>query len=351
MEVTRKGNVLVRIHTDEGISGIGEAGYSVDFHPMLSAIIENILKPLLVGQDPTFIAMIWQSMFEATHKWGRRGLETYAISGIDIALWDILGKASGKPIYKLLGGYRRKVDAYAAPSLKMPKEVAADCETALNRGFKAIKLWVGFDPGLDEEIVKTARTTVGDDVGLMVDANMAYDYKTAVDMANILYERYGILWLEEPVLSRSLYEYYTSHAKLANKTNVPLSGGECLFTRYEFVPIFEHKAFDIIQPDATGVGGISESSKISAMSSAYGISFIPHIACSSGTGVGLAANLQVIGASAHTPFVEYDLYDDSPLQNELLEEPLRSEDGCVQLSDKPGLGVELNEAAVEKYRI
>ena len=119
MVAEEKGGVLVRVSTDDGICRIGEAGFSVSHYPMVAPIIETLLKPVVIGEDPSFIARIWEKMFKATHKWGRRGLETYAMSGIDIALWDILGKVSGEPVYKLLGGYQRKVKAYAAPSLRM----------------------------------------------------------------------------------------------------------------------------------------------------------------------------------------------------------------------------------------
>jgi L-alanine-DL-glutamate epimerase-like enolase superfamily enzyme len=138
---------------------------------------------------------------------------------------------------------------------------------------------------------------------------------------------------------------------LASNTDVALSGGECLFTRYEFVPVFEMGAFDIVQPDAAGVGGISEAHRIGGMASAHGLDVVPHIACSSGTGVGLAANLQVIGSASNARFVEYDLYDDSPLQTGLLTEPPRAEEGFVELSEKPGLGIELDEGSLKRFLV
>ncbi len=349
--INRKGGVLVSVITDEGITGIGEAGFSVDFYPILKPIIENMLVPAIHGEDPTNIEKIWEKMYLTTHKWGRRGQETYALSGVDIALWDILGKSCGQPLYRLLGGYRNRVPAYAAPSLKPAQAVAKDCQAAVERGFRSIKLRVGFDPETDREIVCTARRIVGDKIGLGVDANMAYDYRTALRMAEILAGEYGILWFEEPIRSRSLYEYVNLHAELNRTADVPVSGGECLFTRYEFVPVFENKAFDIVQPDATGVGGITESRKISSMASSHGVSFMPHIACSSGTGIGLAANAHLLCASDSAPMIEYDQYDNSPLQTQLLKEPIRAVDGYVTVPDKPGLGVEIDPAALDRYRI
>jgi len=349
MEVDAKGGVLVKVHTNEGITGIGEAGFSIDFYPMIAPIIQNILEPLLVGKDPTLIEKRWEEMFKATHKWGRRGMETYALSGIDIALWDILGKISGQPIYKLLGGYNTTAKAYAAPSLKGVSEIVEECEQFVERGFTGIKLRVGLDERKDVEIVRRVRERVGENVDLMIDANMAYDTQTAIKMA-AKFEKYDILWVEEPILSRSIEEYCSEHKRLREKINIPLAGGESLFTRYEFIPIFTRKVFDIIQPDCTAVGGITEGATVAAMASSFGTICIPHIACSSGTGVGLAANLQIICSTARSPFVEYDPYD-SLLQQELLLEPIQAKNGYVKISDKPGLGVELNEKALKKYRV
>ena len=132
---------------------------------------------------------------------------------------------------------------------------------------------------------------------------------------------------------------------------MPISGCESLFTRYEFVPVFEKRAFDIVQPDAAGVGGITEAAAIAAMAEAHGVRCTPHVACSSGTGVGLAANMHVLATVADPPYAEYDLYDDSPLQRELLGEPLRGVDGVIRLRDSPGLGVDLDPDAVERYRV
>jgi len=348
MEVFTKGGVLVRVYTDEGITGIGEAGFSSSFYPMIVPVVKNILEPLLVGKDPCLIEKRWDEMFKATHKWGRRGMETYALSGIDIALWDILGKISKQPVYRLLGGYNTKIRAYAAPSLKEPKDISRECEEALRKGFTAIKLRTGLGLKKDIEIVRRARKVVGENTNLMVDANMAYTFKEAVEMARN-FEEYNISWLEEPILSRSLEEYCANHNRLKRVTNIPLAGGESLFTRYEFVPIFTRRAFDIVQPDCTGVGGITEGKNIAAMASSFGVICIPHIACSSGTGVGLVANLQIICSVARSPLVEYDFYE-NPL-DELLLEPIRAKDGYVQVSDEPGLGVKLNEDILKKYSI
>jgi len=349
MEVSIKGGVLVRIYTDEGVSGLGEAGFSCTFYPIIAPIVKNMLEPLLIGKDPRFVEKIWEEMFQSTHMWGRRGFETYALSGVDIALWDILGKVSNQPIYRLLGGFKTSVRAYSAPDLKEPERIIKECENAMRKGFAAIKLRVGLGVKKDLEIVQNARKVVGNEIDLIVDANMAYDFRTALKMSRE-FEQYNILWLEEPILSRSLEEYCSEHSRLKEKSNVPIAGGECLFTRYEFIPIFTRRVFDIVQPDCTGVGGITEANKIAGMASAHGVICIPHIACSSGTGVGFAANLHIICSSGRSPLIEYDPYE-SLFRRELLKNPIQVKKGYVEVPDKPGLGIELNEDALEKYTL
>jgi D-galactarolactone cycloisomerase len=182
-------------------------------------------------------------------------METYAVSGVEIALWDIVGKFAGMPIHRLLGTYQESVPAYAAPSLRLPAEVARDCEKAIQRGFRAVKLRTGLDPGTDVEIVRTARQTVGDRVALMVDGNSAYDPATAVRLASRFGE-YAIEFLEEPLKTNGLPAYIREHTELGRRISIPLAGGECLFTHWEFAELVESRAFAVLQPDCTGSGGI-----------------------------------------------------------------------------------------------
>lgn len=344
-----RGAVLVQVHTDEGIVGLGEAGFSVAFVDSIRPIIEGQLKPLLVGQDPADIGGLWQKMFQATHMWGRRGMETYALSGVDIALWDLMGKATGKPVFRLLGAHRTQVPAYWAPSLKPADVVAKESEEAASRGFQAIKLRAGL--GLDEDlrIMQAARKAAGDKMFITIDPNMAYDVHTAIDMTRRFNEcRLG--WVEEPILSRSLTQYLDFHSRLGQAVDVPVSGGESLFTRFEFQEVFPRKAFSIVQPDCTGVGGISECFKVAAMASAWNVPCVPHIACSSVAGVGLAANLAVICAIDNARYIEYDAYD-SPIRDALFKEPIKAVNGIVTVPERPGLGLELDPKAVTKYRV
>jgi len=341
------GCIIVEVKTDDGIIGIGEAGFTSMYWPSVGPIITQTLKPLVVGEDPLLIEHLFTRMHRATHGWGRRGFQTYAVSGIEIALWDIMGKVTGLPIWRLLGGFQTSIPAYWAPCLKPAKAIAKECEEAVKAGFSAIKLRVGLGLEEDLKIVKLVRKALGDKVALMVDANMAYDYRTSVKMAEE-FLALGVKWLEEPIATHSLTQYIEEHARLNGATDMPLAGGESLFTRWEFVEVLQRRSFDVVQPDAVSVGGIAETKKIAAMASAYNIPCVPHIACSSVAGIGFVANLHVIGSLDNALYVEYDAYD-SPIRDELFREPIKAGNGMVKMPEKPGLGLELNRKAMAKY--
>jgi len=346
MTVSAKGSTLVKILTDENVIGIGEAGFSAIYEPWIHLHVEK-LKPMIINQDPFDVEKIWEEMYGLTHMWGRRGMETYAISGIEIALWDIIGKACSKPVYKLLGGFKDKVRCYAAPSLKEPAIIKKECEKFVSEGFTAIKLRTGSGFDKDLDIVKSVREAVGKNIELMVDANMAYDHNKAVEMAKRL-TRYDISFFEEPVRARSVEEYVREMLRLKKKIEIPLAGGECFFTRYEFGELISKQAVDIVQPDATSVGGILECKKIGVMASVWGIKCIPHIACSSIPAFGLAANLHVICSLSNSPLIEYDPYD-TPLRREIVKGQLYAEKGFLMAPTASGLGLELNEDALKNY--
>ncbi len=349
MSVSVKGGIVVRVHTDEGLVGLGEAGLSAEYYPTVGPVVSRLLSPLLVGHDPLLIGELWEMMFGVTHLWGRRGIETYALSGIDIALWDLLGKVTGQPLYRLLGGSRTSIRAYFAPSLKDTQAIVHECVEGLEHGFTAFKLRVGLGLEKDHEIVAEVRRAVGDRVDLMVDANMAYDRRTAARMAQV-FESYGVHWLEEPIASRSLSQYIQDHQWLAQRTNLNLAGGECLLTRYEFIEALSRKVFEVVQPDATCVGGISEIKRIADMASAWNLTFAPHIACSSGTGLSLAAGLHVALSCANTSLVEFDAYG-GPGWDGLLVNPIEARNGFLVAPDGPGLGIELSPDGLAKYEL
>lgn len=348
MEVGVKGGIVVTVTTDDGITGVGEAGFSAEYFPTVGPVIEQ-LAPLLIGRDPTDIGALWQRMLDATHLWGRRGIETYAMSGIDIALWDLLGKLAGQPVYRLLGCVKTVARAYFAPSLKPLEQVVAEAQAAKDSGYTAIKLRIDGDLEAAVELVGSVRAVVGSDFEIAVDANMAYDRRGALALAREL-EGLGVSWLEEPILARSLSQYVTDHSWLADRVTLRLSGGESLFTRFEYIDLLERRTFDILQPDCTSVGGISEARRIADMASAWGLTCVPHIACSSGTGIGLAAGLHLVLACENAPLVEFDPYG-GPGWDGLLAAPLQVHHGQIQASDAPGLGLELCEGAEERFAV
>ena len=349
MAVHVKGGIVVRITTDEGLEGVGEAGFSAEYFPTVGPIINSQLAPMLIGKDPRDIGALWQQMLDATHMWGRRGIETYAISGVDIALWDLLGKIANQPVYRLLGASKPKVRAYFAPSLKPTAEIVEECRKAVAGGFSAIKLRATEELGQAVELVGSVRDAVGPDVDLMVDANMSYDRRGALRLAREL-EALDVAWLEEPILSRSLTQYVDDHSWLADRVALRLAGGESLLTRFEYIDLLTRRTFDVVQPDCTSVGGISEAKRVADLASTWNLTCVPHIACSSGTGIALAAGLHLILACENAPLIEVDAYG-GPGWDGLLQNPLEVRDGYVTASDAPGIGVDLSPDAYQRFAV
>lgn len=348
MVVGVKGGIVVRVTTDAGYVGYGEAGFSAEYFSTVGPIINDQLAPMLVGQDPSDIASLWQQMLDATHMWGRRGIETYAISGIDIALWDLLGKVSNQPVYRLLGAAKSRVRAYFAPALKSTPTVVEECLAAVADGYTAMKLRATADLKPTVEMVTAVRDAVGD-VQIMVDANMSYDRRGALHLSREL-EQLDVEWLEEPILARSLSQYVADHTWLADRVSLKLAGGESMLTRFEYIDLVSRRTFDILQPDCTSVGGISEAKRVADLAGAWNIECVPHIACSSGTGIALAAGLQVILASSNAPLIEVDAYG-GPGWDGLLVDPPVMRDGFVEAADRPGLGLDLAEDAFDRFAL
>jgi L-alanine-DL-glutamate epimerase-like enolase superfamily enzyme len=281
---------------------------------------------------------------------GRGGSITHAISGIDIALWDILGQATGQPVGRLLGGrYRERVRPYASILMDHPERLRDHLLQVHAQGFRAIKMgWGPFgreSDALDEKIVRTARETIGADCLLMVDAGASdafwkNGYKWALRTAEML-EEYDVYWFEEPLHPDALHDY----VRLREHARVPISGGEVLTRRQSFQPWFDAGAFDIVQPDVTKVGGISEERRIAWAAREKGARFIPH---GWNTALGLAADLHLASAFPDTDLVEY--LTGSPFIDEIVATPWKLDgDGMLEIPNKPGLGVELDRDAVAKY--
>ncbi len=348
---------IVQVFTDEGIVGIGECMTRLA-PKALQAIIEDI-APILQGRDPRETEVLWELMYGIMMNRGHsRGFFIEAVSGIDIALWDITGKARGVPVYQLLGGKQRDRIAAYASSLRF-RGLETTLETArtfLERGFRSMKIKIGqnpHDPSDDLKLVKAIRQEVGDDITLMVDVNCGYhsDVATALRVGRQL-EDLNIYWYEEPLSP----EHIEGYSKLAETLDMPVAAGEAAFTRYDFRDLIMRRAVDIIQPNACRTGGLSEVQKIAAISSAFHIPYAPHTgSCSA---VALSVALHIATALPHFLTYEYMQSDWSkdqpnPLRHELVQEPIEvfSDGHMAPPPDKPGLGIELNEDILLRYKM
>ncbi len=327
--------IIVRVLTDGGLAGTGEA-FAYGAPLAVCSVIEESLAPLLVGQDPLRIGALVDLMHRGTMIYGRRGLCMFAISGVDIALWDLLGKAHHAPVYELLGGaVRPRLPVYASLlRYDSPADVARACQHYATQGFGMLKLHQ-----TDVESVRTAREAVGSTVELMLDTNCPWDPAGAIVMARAL-APYRLFWLEEPVWPP---EDYVGLARVAAAIDTPIALGENESTLFGFREIVEHRAGDILQPSITKVGGISEFKKIVALAQAANLPIAPH---SFYFGPGLAATLHVAASFEGAMPVEFPTGEH---ETPFLARPIQARDGWVEVPRAPGLGVEINEEAVRRY--
>jgi len=337
--VTAREYTIARITTDDGITGIG---YSFGGRLLKEGLL-SVLKDLVIGEDPFDVERIWNKMFYNTLLPGRRGTILRGISCIDIALWDIMGKAVNKPVYKLLGGYRDKVPAYASGGYyregKTPLDLADELAGYVEKGFKAVKMKVG-RLSMKEEIerVRRAREAIGNEVALMLDANNAYpDAKTAIK-AGRQFEDYDIAWFEEPVMPDNI----PASAEIAAALETHVATGEIEGTRWGFRDLIEKKAADILQPDVTVVGGITEWMKVAHMAGGWDIPVAPHYFWD--------IHVHLAAATSNSLNVEYFLRESDVVNfDDVLTEPLRPVNGFLEVPQKPGLGIELNEEAIRRF--
>ena len=339
-------HTLIVVYTDQGITGWGSA-FTND---LLAEGALRILEPLLMGENALEPERVTEKLHANTFWMGRGGSVTHAISGINIALWDILGKATGQPVSRLLGGrYRERVLPYASLLMQEPQPLAAHLQAAQAQGFRAFKIgWGPFGRRsnlLDEQIVRAARDAVGEDALLMVDAGASdafwrQGYKWALRTAGMLAE-YGVNWFEEPLPPDDLSNYVL----LRSSAPLSIAGGEVLTRRQSFVPWIQNGAFDIVQPDVTKVGGISEERRIAWMAYDHGVQFVPH---GWNTALGLASDLHLASACPGCDLVEY--LTGSPFIDDIVEVPWRLDsDGMLPVPTGPGLGISINLDKVEKY--
>jgi L-alanine-DL-glutamate epimerase-like enolase superfamily enzyme len=358
-----RGGLLVEIETDDGVIGIGEAGTGGG---STRHVIEHQLRPLLVGDDPLLIEGLWQKVFARTRQFGRRGIVINALSGIDIALWDIAGKVARLPLYRLLGGCRNRVEAYASGGFyqegKSVDDLAAEAEGYRARGFKGMKMKIGRNPSTQthlrhlaggahlcevephEDIARVAavRKALGPKAKLMADVNCAWSPAMAIAMGRAL-EPYDLYWLEEPVATDDI----DGSARVAAALATPVAGYETEIGLYGFRDLITRGAVDVVQPDIAWSGGFSECRRIAAMAQAHHLMVAPHAFASAVT---LAASLHFAASTPNALVLEFD-QNPNGLRDELLKEPIAIDaDGMVRLPQRPGLGIELDPAAVERYR-
>jgi L-alanine-DL-glutamate epimerase-like enolase superfamily enzyme len=339
-------HTLLAVHTDTGHIGLG----SVFTNDRLVQAALDVLQPLTQGENALEPERVSEKLHQHMFWLGRGGSITHAISGIDIALWDLLGQATGQPVGRLLGGrYIDRVQPYASLLMQPPAQMKESLLGVKAQGFRAFKIgWGPFgrkDTKTDEAIVAAARDAIGDECQLMVDAggSDAYwsrGYKWAIQTAHML-NQYDVVWFEEALSPDALDDF----VKLREHSPVPISGGEVLTRRQSFLPWLSRGAFDIIQPDVTKVGGLSEERRIAWMAQDFGIEFVPH---GWNTAVGLAADLHLASAIPNTRFVEY--LTGSPFIDEIVQDPWRIDaEGFLAIPDAPGLGLTLDLDAVKRY--
>ncbi|MDA0284060.1 MAG: mandelate racemase/muconate lactonizing enzyme family protein [Planctomycetota bacterium] len=339
-------HTLIEVHTDEGISGVGSCFTS---GKLIEGAVE-LLWPLLKGQSGVEPERVSENLRQSSFWQGRGGSVEHAISGIDIALWDIMGKACGQPVSRLLGGnYRSRIRPYGSMLFDEPAALRTSLEETVSRGFRSIKLgWRPFgrrDRKFDELLVRTARDTVGDKVELMVDAGGSEQFwphglNWARETARMLAD-YDVVWFEEPLPPDDLEGYI----ELTRQSPVPIAGGEVLTRRQSFQPWIERRAIDIIQPDVTKNGGLSESRRIAWSAFDHNIQMVSH---GWNTAIGLAADLQLAAAIPVARYVEY--LTPCVYLEELTVEPfVLDDDGSLEIPDRPGLGVELDRDRLKHF--
>jgi len=339
-------HTLVEIITDDCVTGLGSAYTST---PLVQGSV-NIIRPFLVGASAVDPAAVSETLHQQTFWQGRGGAITHAISGIDIALWDIFGKITGQPVSRLLGGrLRDRIKPYGSLLMDDPAKTKDRLQAAKSRGFKAFKVgWGPFGRGdakTDEAIIRAAREAVGPECELMVDAGGSdaywpHGYKWAINTARMLAD-YDVVWFEEALRPDDI----AGHIKLREHSPVPIAGGEVLTRRQSFLEWIERGAVDIIQPDITKVGGLSEQRRIGHCADDHSILMVPH---GWNTGVGLAADLQVVAAADNAKWIEY--ITPAPYVDDLFMEPLTLDaDGMLAIPDRPGFGFDWNPDGVARH--
>ncbi len=347
---------LLKVETDAGITGWSDietqphvAHAAVNAPPSGSGYFEGI-KELAVGEDPFEVERLWDKIYKGTIYYGRRGVAIQALSGFDIACWDIMGKAIGKPIYKLLGGkYRQKIRAYASTLFRpTPEDIEKACEDYIKQGFSAVKFgYPGQGKEVNLDLVASARMALGEKRDLLIDLGWADYERSPHDALKLCREldRYNVYFLEDFLHP----ENYSGYAKVSekNSTSVKIAAGEHEATPWGFKDLIERGKVDIVQPDLSRCGGFTAIRKIIWLAQQSGVDVVPHAWL---TDLLTAASLHVNAALSRSLFLEYNVSSSLVLRG-IIKNPVRMKDGYIQVPEAPGLGVEVNEKEVEKYRV
>jgi L-alanine-DL-glutamate epimerase-like enolase superfamily enzyme len=353
-------SVIVRVDTECGLTGWGEAKAGVGSAAAcagLAAIVNDDYAPLLVGQDPRDVSRLWDVMYNtpregyavaggyALPQVGRRGLSISALAGVDVALWDILGKSLGVPVWRLLGGKRvERMPAYASGGWADAENIGAQLQGYCDKaGFRAVKMRVGVmdgSPARSAARVQAARATLGPDIRLMADAHGTWTVAEARAFARMV-EDCDLFWFEEPVSA----DDKAGMAEVRRSSSVPISAGESEFTRHDFREICELRAADVLQPDLAIAGGLTEGLRISALASAFNLRLAPHLWSGAPA---FAAGLHLAATQSAGFILEYSL-GHNPMLHDLIEESFPVENGHVAIPDRPGLGITVRESFLEQY--
>jgi L-alanine-DL-glutamate epimerase-like enolase superfamily enzyme len=337
--------VLVKVETDEGITGWGEAHHG-RCPGAIAKLIDTTIAELTVGMNALDVVAVWQRVYQmqlASH--GMGAAAAMALSGLDIALWDIRGKAAGWPLYRMLGGSAKPLTAYAGGislGFQPPSSLADEAAGYVESGYRVLKLRIGDNVRNDIARVQAVRERLGDDVALLADANANY---TLDDVRKVMpaYEEASLDWLEEPFPPHD-YRSYRSAAKLGS---VPLAAGENHYTRFEFHRLIEEGVVHHIQPDLSKTGGVTEGMRIAAMASVYKLPFNPH---TSATGINMATTVHVLASVDNPGYFEGDVAQHNPFRDEVGGTPyVVDKNGCVTPLERPGHGVEVDEGFVNAH--
>lgn len=344
-EVRARQYLLVYVETSGGLSGVGYTYIGTAGARTASTLIEEVLAPSLVGQLAYGPERTWPVLFQESLLLGRRGLVLRAMSAIDIALWDLMGKTAGLPLYLLLGGVRDEVPAYGSGGYYRPGDPLANVRHGLEQyiaqGFADVKIKVGGAPfEVDVARVRVARETIGTSARLALDANNAWHSPTEAIRFIRAVEPYDIWWVEEPLPPDDI----SGHAEVARTVDVPIATGEIHATRWDFRDIIQAKAADILQPDAGVVGGITEWMKITHAAQTFGLPVVPHWNAD--------IHVHLAGAARDVLSVEYFALEQDVFNFErILSERLKPVGGLIKIPQRPGLGLAIDEAAVERFRL